>query len=101
MHISNENIEIRNRIYDFESRIEEIHLGFYKYYTEEDTKLPDIQRFERELILFSRKKIIDIELSNNLDRILYKFHNRKKIWLSWVEEVRQRDKKADEAQSAQ
>jgi len=96
MRVSNENIEIRNRIYDFESRIEEMHLEFYKYYTEEDTKLPDIQRFERELILFSRKKIIDIELSNNLDRILYKFQNRKRIWLSWLEEVRQRDKKEDE-----
>lgn len=96
MRISDKNIETRNRIYDFESRIEDMHIEFYKYYTGEDRKIPDIERFEREIILFSKKKIIDIELSNNLDRILYKFQNRKKIWLLWMEEAREKGQKKDE-----
>jgi len=94
MLISNENIAIKNRLTDFEKKIEEMHLEFYKYYTGEERKMPDIQQFEKEIIMFSRKKIIDLELSNNLNRLLYKFQNRKKIWLSWVEETRHKPKKA-------
>jgi hypothetical protein len=88
MLISKENIEIRNQLFDFEKRIDDMHLEHYKYYTGEGHILPDLQRFERELLLFSRKKIIDIELSKNLERVLYKFQNRKRIWLSWIEETR-------------
>ena len=72
-----------------------MHLEFYKYYTGEEHRLPDLQRFEREILMFSRKKIIDIELSKNLDRVLYKFQNRKKIWNSWLEETRHRGKKKE------
>ena len=88
MLISNENIDIKNKIYDFEKRIEDMHLEFYKYYTGEEYRLPEFEKLEREILLFSKKKIIDIELSKNLDRVLYKFQNRKRIWLSWVEESR-------------
>jgi len=93
MLISNANIEIRNQISAFEKRIDDMHLEFYKYYNGEEHRLPNLEGFERELLLFSRKKIIDIELSKNLDRVLYKFQNRKKIWLSWVEETRHKAKK--------
>jgi hypothetical protein len=95
MLISNENIEIRNRLSDFDKRIEDMHLEFYKYYTGEERKLPDMQKFEREILIFSRKKIIDLELSKNLDRLLFKFQNRKKVWLSWVEETRHKPKKEE------
>jgi len=93
MLISNENLEIRNQISVFERRIDNMHLEFYKYYTGEEHRLPDLQGFEREILIFSRKKITDIELSKNLERVLYKFQNRKKIWLSWVEETRHKSKK--------
>ena len=90
MLISKENLEIRNRILGFEKRIEEMHTDFYSYYNDLEQKMPDYEGFERELILYSRKKISDLELSKNLDRVLYKFQNRKKIWLAWVEEVHHR-----------
>jgi len=92
MLISKENLEIRDQISGFERRVEDMHVAFYKYYIGEEHILPDLEGFERELLLFSRKKIIDLELSKNMDRILYKFQNRKKIWLVWVEESRH-DKK--------
>jgi len=95
MLISNEDIEIRNKLSDFDKRTEEMHLEFYKYYTGEERRLPDIEKFEREILIFSRKKIIDLELSKNLDRVLFKFQNRKRIWLSWVEETRHKPKKED------
>jgi hypothetical protein len=95
MLASNENIEIRNRLADFDKRIEDMHLEFYKYYTGEERRLPDMQKFEREILVFSRKKIIDLELSKNLDSLLFKFQNRKKIWLSWVEEIRHKPKKEE------
>jgi hypothetical protein len=93
MLISPENLEIRNQIFDFERRIDNMHMEFYKYYTGEVNRLPDLQRFEREVLVFSRKRITDIELTKNLERVLYKFQNRKKIWLSWVEETRHISKK--------
>ena len=33
------------------------------------------------------------ELSKHLERIMFKFQNRKKIWLNWVEEVHRRPRK--------
>jgi hypothetical protein len=96
MLISGENIEIRNRLSDFERRIEDMHLEFYKYYTGEERRLPDMQKFERDILVFSRKKIMDLELSKNLDRVLFKFQNRKKIWLAWVEETRHKPKNKEE-----
>ena len=86
MLISRENLEIRDSIIGFEKRTDAMQMEFYKYYHGEEPRMPDWQRLEQDLIAYSRKKIYDLELSKNLDRVLYKFQNRKKIWLRWVEE---------------
>lgn len=87
MLISKEKQEIRDTILGFEKKIEEMHLGFQKYYAGEENILPDWERLEREILVFSRKKIVDLELSKQLDRVMYKFQNRKKIWVKWAEEA--------------
>jgi len=87
MLLTKEKQEIKNVILDFERRIEEMHLAFQKYYGGEDNLLPEWERLERDFLVFSRRKIMDLELSKQLDRVMYKFQNRKKIWLKWTEEV--------------
>ena len=87
MLLSKENYEIRNNIMEFEQRIEDMHQDFYRYYYGVEKKMPNWEAFERELFVYSRRKILDFELSKNFDRILYKFQNRKQIWLKWVEEL--------------
>jgi hypothetical protein len=89
MLISKEIQETRSKILDFEKRIEEMHLDFQKYCQGVDPRMPDYERLERELLFFSRRKIFDLELSKQLDRILYKFQNRKRIWVRWAEEFQQ------------
>jgi hypothetical protein len=89
MPISKEIQETRSKIFDFEKRIEEMHLDFQKYCQGLDPRMPDYENLERELLFFSRRKIFDLELSKQLDRILYKFQNRKRIWLRWVEDFQQ------------
>jgi hypothetical protein len=89
MLISKEIQETRSKILDFEKRIEEMHLDFQKYCQGLDPKMPDYERLERELLFFSRRKIFDLELSKQLDRILYKFQNRKRIWVRWADEFQQ------------
>jgi len=89
MPISKELQETRSKIFEFEQRIEEMHLDFQKYCQGLDPKMPDHERLERELLFFSRRKIFDLELSKQLDRILYKFQNRRRIWLRWAEEFQQ------------
>ena len=86
MLISKEIQETRNKILDFEKRIEEMHLEFQKYCQGLDPRMPDYEHLERELLFFSRRKIFDLELSKQLDRVLYKFQNRKRIWVRWGEE---------------
>ena len=93
MQISKENYDIRNTIIGFDKRVEEMHSAFYKYYNGQEKRMPDWEGFERELVVYSRKKILDLELSKNLDRVLYKFQNRKKIWLTWVKEFHSISKK--------
>jgi hypothetical protein len=100
MEISQENYEIRKRIMGFEQRIEEMHWAFYKFYNRLEPVMPDWERLERELVLYSRRKILDLELSKNLDRVLYKFQNRKKIWLKWAEEVNH-IRKAEESEATE
>ena len=90
---SKENLNIGSKISEFDKRIEEMHLDFYKYYQGAEQKVPEWERFERELIDFSRRKIFDVALSKNLERVLYKFQNRKKIWLKWLEESHHASKK--------
>ena len=87
MLVTQENLKTRNSIFGLEKRIDEMHLEFQKYHQGQTERMPEWERLERELIIFSRKKIYDLELSKHLDRILYKFQNRKKIWLRWAEEI--------------
>ncbi|MBW1862684.1 MAG: hypothetical protein JRJ02_09965 [Deltaproteobacteria bacterium] len=93
MLISKENLDIRNRTIEFEKRIEEMHLEFYKYCYGEESRRPDSESFEQELVNYSRKNIIDMELSKNFDRVLYKFQNRKKVWRTWTDDMNQALKK--------
>ena len=103
MQISKENYELRRDIQRFEKRIEDMHQDFYKYYNGIEKILPPWEALERELLLYSKKTIFDSQIRNNLDRILYKFQNRKKIWLNWVEEYHHRrnneDKEAEEGKT--
>ena len=87
MQVSRQNYDIRIKIMEFEKRTEEMHQDFYKYYNGLESKMPDWEMFEKELIEYSRRRITDLELSKNLDRVLYKFQNRKKIWLTWHDEL--------------
>jgi hypothetical protein len=86
MLISDENLKIRNVIFDFDRRIELMHLDFQKYSQGLEARMPDWEKLERDLIVFSRRKLVDLELSKHLERILYKFQTRKRIWLKWAEE---------------
>lgn len=89
MLISQENMAIRSSLQQFEKRIEDMHAEFQRYYQGIEHKVPGWERLEAELLQFSRKKIYDLELSKQLDRLQYKFQNRKKIWLRWLEEFHQ------------
>jgi hypothetical protein len=85
MILSEEKQKISDAILDFDRQIDQMHVQFHKYHTEETKIRPDWQRLENKLRHFSRKKFFDLQLSSQLDRILYKFQTRKKIWLSWIE----------------
>ena len=93
MQISRQNYDIRSKIMGFEKRTEEMHQDFYKYYNGLEPRMPDWESFERELIEYSRRRITELELSKNLDRVLYKFQNRKKIWLTWHEDLHHKSRR--------
>jgi len=97
MLISKEIQETRNKILDFEKRIEEMHLGFQKYCQGLEPRMPDYENLERELLFFSRRKIFDLELSKQLDRILYKFQTRKRIWIRWAEDFQRGTREKEQA----
>ena len=78
---------LRATILEFDQRISQMHQNFVKYHHGDIYRMPDLEGLERDLIVFSRTKLIEQELSQLLDTVLYKFQNRKKIWLKWVEEV--------------
>lgn len=99
MSISKENLEIKNRIFDLERRIEDMHLDFQKYCQGIETKIPDWEQLQRELLQFSKRKIYDMVLSKQMDRVLYKFQNRKNIWRRWVEELQASSRTKDEAET--
>jgi hypothetical protein len=86
MLISKEIEEIRKIILDFEKRIEDMHVDFQKYCRGLEPRMPGYERLESDLLSFSRRKILDLELSQQLDRILYKFQNRKRIWVRWADD---------------
>ncbi|HDM10547.1 MAG TPA: hypothetical protein ENF92_08540 [Desulfobacteraceae bacterium] len=87
MAIAEENLEIRKAIQELERRIDQMHLDFDKYVHGQLERMPLWEQLERDLLAFSRKKIFDTELSSQLDRILYKFQTRKKIWLGWLDQT--------------
>ncbi len=98
MLISKENQGIRERITDFDRRIDRMHAEFGKYRAGEAERMPDWERLERDMLAFSRRRIADLELANQLDRVMHKFQNRKKIWLKWAEEYHTRSLREDPAQ---
>jgi septal ring factor EnvC (AmiA/AmiB activator) len=85
MALSEEKQKILDTINDLDNQIDRMHSQFHKYHTQETKIRPDWARLESKLRGFSGQKIIDIQISGQLDRVLYKFQNRKKIWLSWIE----------------
>ena len=89
MLISQQNLEIRKTISDFDRRIEHMHAEFARYLNGSTRKMPEWEKLEAELTLFSRTNFvkIDVGLSSQLDRVLYKFQNRKRIWLSQAKEM--------------
>jgi hypothetical protein len=86
MSISKENLEIKNRILEFEKKIEDMHLAFQKYCKGIEARMPDWERLQQDLLLFSRRKVYDLVLAKQLDRVLYMFQNRKTIWLRSVDQ---------------
>ncbi len=88
MNVAEEISLIKRALSDFEKKIEQMHLDFDKYIHGELKKLPDWEKLERDLLSFSKAKIYDLELANHLERILYKFQNRKRIWFRWLEQSR-------------
>ncbi len=93
MLISKENREIRDKILSFDRRIEEMHIKFQGYRTGDETKMPEWEALEREILLFSRRKMFDLELRNHLDRVMHKIQNRKRIWLRWAEEYQKKPRR--------
>ncbi len=85
--ISEESRRQRDAIQTFEKRIEDMHQEFIRFRHGETTLLPDWEGLERELLAFSRRRIKETGLATQMDRILFKFQNRKKIWLKWVDEA--------------
>ena len=64
-----------------------MHVEFQKYRYGQESRMPNWQQLEEDLLSFSRRKIYEVVISKNLDRLLYKFQNRKKLWLGWAEEA--------------
>lgn len=85
MGIFNDQAQYREAILLFDRHIDRMHLEFDRFRRGEIHRMPDWQRLERDLLSFSRRKPSSLELSNHLDRILYKFQARKRIWQRWVE----------------
>lgn len=85
MALSEEKQKTIDIIVDLDNQIDRMHAQFHKYHAQETKIRPDWTRLESRLRSFSGQKIFDIQISGQLDRVLYKFQNRKKIWLSWIE----------------
>jgi hypothetical protein len=85
MGILSDQTKYREAIAHFDKQIDRMHADFDKYRRGETHRMPDWQRLERDLIFFSRRKASSLELSNQLDRVLYKFQIRKRVWLQWAE----------------
>ncbi len=86
-HQKKDSQEVAMAIAALDLKIEDMHRQFIRYKGEYPAVMPDWKKLERELIDFSRKKIFSPALVSQLDRVLHKFQNRKKIWLSWIDEL--------------
>ena len=82
--VSDERSEIIRALSSFERRIDDMHVEFQKYHHGEDNRTPDWHKLEDDLLNFSRRTFYEVVISKNLDRLLFKFQNRKKLWLSWI-----------------
>ena len=89
MAVADEKSEMIKAISTFETRIEEMHVEFQKYHIGQEVTMPNWQKLEEDLLTFSRRKIYEVVISKNLDRLLYKFQNRKKLWLNWAQEFQE------------
>jgi len=95
MSVSEERLSLMKTISTFEGRIEKMHLDFQKYRQGELHRMPDWERLEADLIQFSRRKIFELVMQKNLDRVLLKFQNRKKIWLRWADEFHRKPREEE------
>jgi hypothetical protein len=86
MAVSDEKLEMIKALSTFERRIEDMHVAFQKYRIGQEATMPEWQKLEEELLNFSRRKIYEVVISKNLDRLLFKFQTRKRLWLNWAEE---------------
>ena len=86
MAVSDEKLEMIKALSTFERRIEDMHVAFQKYRIGQEATMPEWQKLEEELLTFSRRKIYEVVISKNLDRLLFKFQTRKRLWLNWAEE---------------
>jgi hypothetical protein len=82
--VSDERSEILRALSLFEKRIDDMHVEFQKYHHGEGNRTPDWYKLEEDLLNFSRRTFYEVVISKNLDRLLYKFQNRKKLCLSWI-----------------
>ena len=82
--VAEERSEILKALASFERRIDEMHVEFQKIHFGEENRTPDWMRLEQDLLNFSRRPYYEVVIAKNLDRLLYKFQNRKKLWLSWL-----------------
>lgn len=89
MGILDDQTKLRETILLFDKKIDRMHAEFDKYRKGETYRIPDLEHLERDLLSFSRRKPYSLELSNQLDRILYKLQARKRLWLRWVDEFHQ------------
>jgi len=88
MGILSDHTKYREAIFLFDKQIDRMHVEFDRYRRGEIHRMPDWQRLERDLLSFSRRKPSSLELSNQLERVLFKFQVRKRVWLQWVESFR-------------
>ena len=84
---SQDQHRLRAAIAELDQRVEDMHQAFIRFHHGETYQVPDWERLERELLLFSRAPSGEVELATRMDRVLYKFQNRKQIWLKWIEQV--------------
>jgi hypothetical protein len=82
-----EKRKTQETILDLDRRVEQMHADFQKFHAGEEKTMPFWEALEREIMEVSKRKMIDTALSHQLDSVMFKFQNRKKIWLRWIDDV--------------